>query len=158
MENTNIVEMTDTERIKPYKLNRLEAVHIMPMVSIIRKIGLKELKNSISEEKIKQIISAFMGGAKNATTANEEAETSNDTTFAAIGISILPTALDIVEILLVNLENAETDIFKFLASVSNLSLEQVKHLSLADVTEMIFDVIQQEEFKDFYKVVSKFFK
>ncbi len=154
MENNNLVEMTETK--KPYELKTLEAVHIMPMVSIIRKIGLKEIKNIISEETLKDIISMFMSDAK--TASNEETETSNESTLAAIGISILPTALDVAEMLLANFEKAETDIFKFLESVSNLSIDEVKHLSLPDIAEMIIDVIKKEEFKDFYKVVSTFIK
>ena len=156
MENNNIVEMTETERIKPYELKPLAGEHIVPMVSIIRKIGLKELKNCISEEALEKVISLFMGGAN----STEEGKTDNnaENIFSAIGISILPTALDVAEVLLANIEKAEADIFRFLESVSNLSVEQIKQLSLADTAEMIIDVIQKEDFKDFFKVVSKFFK
>lgn len=166
MENINLVEMPENEIKKPYELRTLEAIHVMPMVSILRKIGLKELKNIISKETLEDIISLFMGDAKNATTTSneetetkdEETETNNENALAAIGISILPTALDVVEMILANFEKVETDIFKFLESISNLSIDEVKHLSLPNITEMIIDVIQKEEFKDFYKVVSKLFK
>lgn len=152
MENTNIVEMTETEKVKPYELKTLSGEHIVPMVSIIRKIGLKELKSCISEEVIDKVINLFFVGAKG--TESEK----NEAALPAIGVSILPTALDVAEILLANIEKAETDIFRFLESISNLTVEEVKALPLADVAEMILDIVTKEEFKDFYKVVSRFFK
>lgn len=160
MENNNIVEMTETEKIKPYELHTLNAEHIMPMVSIIRKIGINKLKNIISEDVIQEVISLFVDGAKNvvSTENEEEIKKSKEETLAAIGVKVLPTAFDILELILESLENIEADVFKFLSSVSNLQPEEVKHLALADFAEMILDVLHKKEFKDFYKVVSKFFK
>ena len=45
MEN-NIVNIAETECKKPYELLPLTGEHIIPCVSIIRKIGLNEIKNS----------------------------------------------------------------------------------------------------------------
>lgn len=157
MENINDAAVQATEEMtktKPYTLKPLTGEHIVPMVSIVRKIGLKELKSCISEETINQIVSLFTGAASSA----EKDENSKDDTFAAIGISILPTALDIAEVLFANIEKAETDIFRFLASVSDLDVEQIKKLPIAVVFEMIVDVVKKEEFKDFFSVVSKLFK
>ena len=160
MENTNIVEMTETEKIKPYELHSLNAEHIMPMVSIIRKIGITKIKNIIPEDALKDAISLFVDGAKNVVSTENEEEIKNykDATLAEIGIRILPTAFDVLELILESLENVEADVFRFLSSVSNLQPEEVKHLSLPDFAEMILDVLHKKEFKDFYKVVSKFFK
>lgn len=161
MENINDAAVQATEEItkaKPYTLKPLAGEHIVPMVSIVRKIGLKELKNCISEETIKQVVSLFTGTAEGTAEGTEKDENSRDDTFAAIGISILPTAFDIAEVLFANIEKAEADIFKFLASVSDLSVEQIKKLPIADVFEMIIDVVKKEEFKDFFSVVSKLFK
>lgn len=153
MENINEAAVQATAAVtktKPYTLKPLTGEHIVPMVSIVRKIGLKELKSCISEETIKQVVSLFTG--------TEKVENSKDETFAAIGISILPTALDVAEVLFANIEKAEVDIFKFLSSVSDLSYEEVKNLPILDVFEMIIDVVKKEEFKDFFSVVSKLFK
>lgn len=160
MENNNIVEMTETERIKPYKLSTLTGAHVVPMVTIIRKIGINELKNIIPEDVLKEAISLFVEGAKNvvSTENEEEIKKSKEETLAAIGVRILPTAFDVLEIILASIEKIETDVFRFLASVSNLEFEEVQSLPLPDLAEMILDVIQKKEFKDFYKVVSKFFK
>lgn len=158
MENTNIVEMT--EKIKPYELQTLNAEHIIPMVSIIRKIGIDKIKSIIPQDVIKEAISVFVDGAKKVVSTEnaEEIARSKEETLAEIGIRILPTAFDVLELILESLENVEADVFRFLSSVSNLQPEEVKHLPLPDFAEMILDVLQKKEFKDFYQVVSKFFK
>ena len=160
MENTNIVEMTETERLKPYELHRLNAEHIMPMVSIIRKIGITKIKNIIPEDALKDAISMFVDGAKNVVSTENEEEIKNykDATLAEIGVRILPTAFDVLELILESLEKVEADVFNFLSSISDLQPDDVRHLALPDFAEMILDVLHKEEFKDFYKVVSKFFK
>ncbi len=157
MENINgaAVQATATvAKTKPYTLKPLTGEHIVPVVSIVRKIGLKELKSCISEEAIKQVVSLFKDKAE----GTEKDENSGDDIFAAIGISILPTAFDVAEVLFANIEKAEADIFRFLSSVSDLSVEEVKSLPILDVFEMIVDVVKKEEFKDFFSVVSKLFK
>lgn len=162
MENTNIVEMTEQNPVKakPYELHTLNAEHIIPMVSIIRKIGVTKIKNIIPEDAIKEAISLFVDGAKKVvgTENEEEIAKSKEETLAEIGVSILPTAFDVLELILESLENVEADIFRFLSSISNLQPDEVKHLALSDFAEMILDVLQKKEFKDFYKVVSGFFK
>jgi hypothetical protein len=45
-----------------------------------------------------------------------------------------------------------------LARTSNLSVEKVENLSLVEYSTMIFDFLKKEEFPDFFKVVSTFFK
>lgn len=162
MENTYIVEMTEqnTEKTKPYELHTLNAEHVIPMVSIIRKIGISKIKNIIPENAIKDAISLFVDGAKKvvSTEDEEEIKRSKEETLAEIGVSILPTAFDVLELILESLEKVEADVFNFLSSVSNLQPEEVKHLPLPDFAEMILDVLHKKEFKDFYMVVSKFFK
>ena len=39
-----------------------------------------------------------------------------------------------------------------------MKIEEVKDLDLAVFTEMIIDFVQKDDFKDFFKVVSKLFK
>ena len=159
----NIIETTvqvteETAKAKPYTLKPLTGEHIFPMVSIVRKIGLKELKSCISEDTITQIVSFFAGGMKGAEKEDtEKKEKSEEEIYAAIGVTVLPTVLDVAEVLFANIEKAEADIFKFLASVSDLSVKEIRELPILDVFEMIVDVVKKEEFKDFFKVFSKLF-
>ena len=151
-ENTPEVAEMVTEREKPYKLRALCAEDVFPMLNILKKIGIKEFKECFSKETLESIVEMFMNSAK---AENEDSE--NDT-LVAVGISILPSVLDIADVLIGNLSKCENEVYKFLENVSDLSIAEIKKLNMADFFEMIVDVIKKEEFKDFFKVVSRLFK
>ena len=150
-ENTPEVAEMVTEREKPYKLRALCAEDVFPMLNILKKIGIKEFKECFSKETLEGIVEMFMNGAK---AENEDSES----TLVAVGISILPSVLDIADVFIGNLSKCEAEIYKFLENVSDLSIAEIKKLNMADFFGMIVDVIKKEEFKDFFKVVSKLFK
>ena len=72
----------------------------------------------------------------------------------SIGFSVV---FDIAGIVISNIPAAEADIQKFIASLTGLSVPQVRALSLADYGEIILDVATNEDFKDFFKRVMKLF-
>ena len=132
----NVVEMA-TE--KKYTLRKLEAKDIAPMASILSKIGLKEVKNCFSPDDMKAIAGGE-GGIE---------------AVGAVGVSV---AFEIAGVILSNYERCQNDVFSFLASLSGMDMKQVESLPIDTFTEMVFDVVKKEEFKDFMKVVSKLFK
>ena len=132
----NVVEMA-TE--KKYTLRKLEAKDIAPMASILSKIGLKEVKNCFSPDDMKAIAGGE-GGIE---------------AVGAVGVSV---AFEIAGVILSNYERCQNDVFSFLASLSGMDIKQIESLPLGTFTEMVFDVVKKEEFKDFMKVVSKLFK
>lgn len=131
----NVAEMT-TEGIA---LRKLEAKDIAPMVSILSKIGLKEIKECFNPADLQELASG-----KNA----EEAAT-------AVGLTVFT---DLAGVIFGNYEKCQDDIFRFLASLSGKSKEEIAKLSLDTFFELLIEVIKKEEFKDFFKVVSKLFK
>ena len=132
----NVVEMA-TE--KKYTLRKLEAKDSAPMASILSKIGLKEVKNCFSPDDMKAIAGGE-GGIE---------------AVGAVGVSV---AFEIAGVILGNYERCQNDVFSFLASLSGMDIKQIESLPLGTFTEMVFDVVKKEEFKDFMKVVSKLFK
>ena len=150
-ENTQGIAEKTAEREKPYELRELCAEDVFPMLSIIKKIGIKEFKECFSKETLEGIVDMFMNGAK------AENKNENDT-LVAVGISILPSVLDVADVLIGNIAKCENEFYKFLENISNLSIDQIKKLKMADFFEMIVDVVKKEEFKDFMKVVSRLFK
>ena len=132
----NVVEMA-TE--KKYTIRKLEAKDIAPMASILSKIGLKEVKNCFSPDDMKAIAGGE-GGIE---------------AVGAVGVSV---AFEIAGVILSNYERCQNDVFSFLASLSGMDIKQIESLPLGTFTEMVFDVVKKEEFKDFMKVVSKLFK
>lgn len=134
-----IVETT----AKPYIFRRLAAEDVFPMVNILNKIGINEVKKFIEGDGFKSVLSAFTEG-----------EEGNEKAVEKVGLSIF---FELLDLLLRNLPKCEDDVFKLLSSVSNLTVEQVRKLDVVDFTEMIMDFFKKEEFKDFIKVVSKLF-
>lgn len=126
---------------KAYELRTLCADDVFPMFKIISKIGIKEFKSCFESDGVKAAIQA----------ANDETKVDME----VIGLGV---ALDIAGVVITNIPNAKEDIYLFLSQVSDLTKDEIKALSIATFTEMIVDVVRKEEFKDFFKVVSKLFK
>ena len=143
--------MSETINVKPYEFRMLGAEDVFPMVGIISKIGIKEFKVLFEGDGLKDMLSGAFGDAKK----KSGGESLDEATVASLGASVF---LELATIVLCNLPKAEKDIFQLLSNTSNLSVEEVKALSLADFTEMVIDFFRKDEFKDFMKVVSKLFK
>ena len=60
-------------------------------------------------------------------------------------------------IVMENISSCENELYDLLSSVSNLSKEDVKKLTMAEFAEMVIDFIKKPDFADFFKVVSKLF-
>lgn len=145
-EIVSTTEKTPTEAEflpKPYTFRKLAAEDVFPMFAILSKIGLKEFKSFFEGDEFKNTVSAFTGKAD------------DDKAVTSLGVSIV---FEIATVIIGNLPKCENDIFNMLSSTSNLSVEEVRGLGLADFTEMVIDFVKKEEFKDFIKVVSKLFK
>lgn len=152
MTNEATILQTEETKMKPYKLRTLAAQDVFPMLNIVKKIGLKEFTDYINKDTLDNIVELFAKDGEKA-----EGET-NENTLIAVGLSILPTAMDIVDVILGNIVKIEDDLYKFLSQISDLSVDDIKKLAMADFFEMIIDVVKKEEFKDFFSVVSKLFK
>ena len=131
--------MTDT---KPYTLRELQAKDVFPMFKIISKFGINEFKKCFDPQLIKEIV-------------NEQGEVKGDKLASIVGVNI---AFEIASIVTSNNAKCENEIFDFLTSISNLKRKEIETMSMVTFFEMIVDVIQKEEVKDFFGVVSKLFK
>lgn len=157
----------EVEREKPYKFRNLCAKDIPLITNVIKSIGLSEFKECFKADTIKDIVGMFTGKAnEDADNENEQNEVAdapnedadNENTLIAVGVSLLPSLMDVADVILNNIDKCETALFKLFASTSNLTAEQIGNLSLADFAEMVIDFVQKDEFPDFFKVVSKRFK
>lgn len=139
------INQTEETMEKPYEFKRLCAEDIFPMFTIIKKIGIKEFKAIMGEgDDLKTLIS--LATKKNADNAKD-----------AIIESGLSVAMDVVDIIIGNLPKCEDEIFKFLSRISNLKEAAIRKLDFATFFMMIVDFVKKEEFKDFFKAVSKLF-
>ena len=124
-----------------YELRKLTSKDIFPIVKLISKFGVNEFKKCFDPENVKGIL-------------NEKGEISGEIT-EYVGMSIV---FDVAAIVMSNISKCENEIYDFLSSVSNLDRKQIEELSPAEFAQMIIDIIQKEEFADFYGVVSKLLK
>ncbi len=123
---------------KQIEMRKLMAKDVMPMVNIIKKIGVKEFKACFESEDVKQIM-----------------KQKGEVDLKTVGIKIV---MDLATIVLENLPSAEQDIFNFLSGLTGKEKKEIEEMNLADFFELIVAVFKKEEFKDFIKVVSKLFK
>lgn len=126
-----------------FELRELKSSDIFPMVGILNKIGFKELKTVLTPDKIKEMTKIMK--------TQGEDDMDNTTLF---GFNVI---LEVVGIIMNNLSKCEQDLYKFLSSVSGLTVKEVEDLAMSDFAEMIVAIVKKPEFKDFFKAVSKLF-
>jgi hypothetical protein len=127
-----------------FELRRLKSDDMFPMFGILSKIGFKELKNSLTPDRVTELTNAFQ----------KQGENTNDMS-TYLGFNIM---LEAVEIVMKNLPSCKAEIYTLLSSLSGMTVKQIADLDMVTFTEMIVAVVQKEEFKDFFKVVAKLFR
>lgn len=129
---------------KKFELRELKSADLFPMFGILSKIGFKELKDSLSVDTIKTMVDSVNGKAED-----------SDTQITLLGFGII---MEVVEVIMKNLPKCEKEIYSFLAGVSGMTAKEIADLDMVTFTEMVIAVIQKDEFKDFFRVVSGLFK
>lgn len=129
---------------KKFELRELKSADLFPMFGILSKIGFKDLKDSLSVDTIKTMIDSVNGKAED-----------SDTQTTILGFGII---MEVVEVIMKNLPKCEKEIYSFLAGVSGMTAKEIADLDMVTFTEILIAVIQKDEFKDFFRVVSGLFK
>lgn len=140
--------MTETT----FELRELKSSDIFPMFKIMGKIGFKDLKDRLTPDKVKELTSMFK--QDETTDADQKESVDTDEQMMFIGFNVI---FEVVEIIMGNLPSCEQEIYSFLAGLSGMKVKEVANLPLATFTEMIVEVLKKEEFKDFFKAVSRLF-
>lgn len=139
-----VVEMNqDNVNEKGYTLRALCSKDVFPMSKIISKIGINEFTEAFEGDDIKTLVASF-GEDKNL-----------DNAATIVGVTV---ALDIANVVLGNLSSCEQEIYSLLSGLSGMAKKDIENLPMNVFFEMVIDVIKKDEFKDFFKVVSRLFK
>lgn len=136
---------------KTYELRNLEADDLFIVINIINKIGIKEFKACFESEEVK---SAVLNMSKK-TDDSADAETDDSADVVSIGVSV---AFDIATILLANIGKCKNDIYALLAHLSGMKEKEIAKLPVKTFTSMVVDLVQKEEFADFFQDAVKLFK
>lgn len=121
-----------------FNLRKLKSTDIFLITSILKKIGVDEIKAIMNQPYIQNMVS---GGEK--------------TNATSLGMNVV---LDVVGLVCSNLPKAEKEIYNFCASVSGMPIEEVKDLEMMDFIDLIMAIVKKEEFKDFFMRISKSFQ
>ena len=127
-----------------FELRTLKSDDLFPMFGILSKIGFKDLKEIITPDKIKDMKSMI---------SHDEDENTDATTM--LGVSVV---MEVVSIIMKNLPSCKNEIYTFLSGLSGMTVKEIGNLDMVTFTEMIVAVVQKQEFRGFFKVVSKLFK
>lgn len=125
-----------------YKLRKLKATDAFLIIKLINKFGIIEFKKCFNANDIAKLAENKEGLSKEELTEK-------------VGFNII---LSCISVIFENIDKCENEVFEFLSAVSNLNRKQVECLSLAELAQMIIEIFQKDEFKDFYKVVSGLLK
>lgn len=107
------------------------------MSKIISKIGISEFKDCLGSDTVKALTKE---DSKNV---------------EAIGMAVM---LDMGSIVLSHMSDCETELYKFLSSLTGETVETLMNDSIADFAELVIEIFKKEEFKDFIGVVSRLLK
>ena len=124
------------------ELRRLQATDLFGMVKILNRIGLKNFKDVIDTDKIKEM-------RKSINDDNAEQVVSD------IGMNVVMSVLSVI---LENLPSVETDLYNFIGSIANMKAKDVAKMDIGDFMDLLISIAQKEEFKDFFKRASKLIK
>lgn len=113
-----------------YNLRTLMYSDIMPMFNILSKIGFKDLKDKLTPEMLKGDVNQ-------------------------IGFAVV---MSLSETILENVQVCEEDLINFMSSVAQMEPSQIRGMTMVEFTELFVAILQKDDFKDFFKVVSKLFK
>ena len=124
------------------KLRNLQASDLFGMVRILKGIGLSKIKSALDFDKIKE-------ARKNMTEENSAEITTQ------VGTEVI---LSVIEVIIENLPEVETEIYKFVGGVANMKPADVAKLNASDFVDLLLDIFKKEEFTDFFKRASKLIK
>lgn len=126
------------------RLRDLEAGDIFKMVAVIKAIGLKEFKGVFEREDVQSAIAA-------AQLDGEDGEIALN----AIGMAVM---IEVADVLVENIGNAEGQIYALLASLSGMTAQEVSKLPLGEFVGMLRELFGKREFADFLAAASKLTK
>lgn len=125
-----------------YEMRNLQATDIFSVVKILNGIGLKNIKECIDFEELNKIRKCMT-------------EENADVISSQVGINVV---MSIATVILENLPKIENDLYTFVGSVIGIKTKDVAKMDIGDFMDVLIDIIQKEEFKDFFKRASKLIK
>lgn len=122
-----------------YTLGKFKSTDVFTMATMLSKIGLGKMADGFGRDNVMKIISEVQGKK-------------TEDVAAFTGMQMI---LQIAEIVLGNLDKCENEVFKLLSSITGAPVDELKELDAEVFAELVIDVINCQQFKDFFKVASR---
>lgn len=113
-----------------YTLRELKATDMGQVCKIISLIGAKEFKDAFDVTGMK------------------------DADPQAVGVEVI---FGIAGVVVENLPKAQSEVDKFLSSLTGMKVKEIQEMNFADYGDLIVQVITKDDFKDFFSHVMKLF-
>lgn len=126
------------------ELRKLQASDLFAMVKIINGIGVKNVKDAINVDEIRE--------AREKSRILAEKGENTDTIASELGTSIM---MNVLAVVLEHLPTIEKDVYNFIANLADKKASDIAKMELNEFTDVIIEIFQKEEFMDFFKRASK---
>lgn len=123
---------------------------IMPLVTILNKLDIKEILTAVDASKL-----AMQLLAKEMPEEERKKVSNDDNAMLAV---IIDKFIPVIGLVLNNIPACEGPLYKWLASMCQMSEKDFRALPPAALPEALYEIIHQEGFGDFFKAASKFLK
>lgn len=134
-----------------YEMRTLNATDIFPMLNIISKIGLRNIKSLVNDGTINTIVES----ARTEKTSKDGNKPQQRDVLEKVGISLF---LELGDIVCGNIMKCQDDIFNFLAALCNVDVDEIKQIGMDEFAELVITFLKKDELGDFMKAVSKSLK
>lgn len=131
---------------RPYTLRKLMDADLFPLLQLLRKLGVKDVKNAIVESRAKN---KFNPGDYE--TEEERAEALNKFKETA-GVDVV---FDMADLLISKLDTHSNDIYEFFSNLAGVSADEIKNMEFGTLPLMIYDSFSEVKNTAFFKVLTK---
>ena len=118
------------------ELRKLQATDLFSMIKILNGIGAKQVIESIDVKGVMDARKKIKADGSNKTAVYRE-----------VGLNAIKS---VGNVLLENLPLIEYDLYQFVGGIANMKKEEVATMDAGKFMDLLIEIVQKEEFKDFF--------
>ena len=126
------------------ELRKLQATDLFSMVKIINGVGVKKIIDAIDVKGITEAKKKIKADGSN-----------KNAIYREVGLNAFMSAGNVI---LENIPLIEYDLYQFVGSVANMKKEEVATMDMGEFMDLLIEIVNKEEFKDFFKRALRFAK
>lgn len=136
--NKAVKEVVEEPIARPYILRKLKDSDLFPLLQLLRAVGIKELKENLTEENMKAVSEANKKEGK--------------TDLWGAGKEIF---FNIAEKIICSMDTHANEIYAFWSDLSGIPVAEMKEMEFGTLPLMIYDSFSEVKNTAFFKVLSK---